>query len=1064
MRFFVGNRGPVPIILPGLKPIVQRSFLRYSRAVRVFGGQSFGISIALLTGCALLLLAQVAAAQTPGYADQLWQVSDGLPNTQVRAIHQTKDGFLWVGTVEGLAKFDGLTFATVERRSVREMIRQYYLGIAEGPDGSIWFSNGHGLSRHANGKVIYYGVTNGLPSPNVLTVFCDQAGDILAGTMRGVRKFQNGKFEPLVPNDSIGASPVRAILQDQKGSLWFGCSNGLFRLQSEKFVRQTAQGRPLPAEPILSMAEGTNGSIWVGTTAGLTRIDASGITNFTVVDGLLTNIVRSLCMAKDGTLWVGTSVGLQRLDHGQLPFVRQSNSFSAEYDWTREFIYTIFEDAEENIWVGCNHGLMRLKRERFKVYSTREGLPSRLVNSVLQDHLGRVWVGTAGGIARIEGDQVISGLTVTNDDHANQLPKRPVLSLLEDDQGDMWFGTFTGVYRMKTNALLHYTAAKSKLADDTARSMLQLTAKSYWIGNSNGLTRYRFQLFTNFAAKVGLSFTGVRALAEGKEKRLWVGSEEGVTVFKGDTYKRFTMNDGLSSERVNALYVDKNETLWIGTENGGLDRLRNGRVVAITPAASGLFSERIYSIIEDDSGNLWMGSRRGIFRASKQDLDAFADGRSNSVPCVAYGKEEGLRNTQCTGNSQPAAWKGKDGRLWFATVDGVAMIDARNLIVNRAPPRISVQKIVVDGQAVQARPGENFRPGRGNVEFEYTGICLQSPEKIRFQYRLEGVDSDWVEAGGRRSATYANLPPGDYRFLIRAGNNDGFWTPMPATFPFTLTPHFYQRTAFYVGTMVLLALAVVGLHLMRVRRHEVQKKELAALVAKRTEHLEAAIKSMETFTYSMAHDLRGPLRTIRSMTSLWIDEYRDRFDATSLDYAERIQAAVQRMDDLMRDLLVYGLVAHSNTTLEKVDLKHIFEAVRKDLQSEIQAREARVETTPEAPAVVANPLLLRQVLTNLLTNAIKFVPPQIKPEVRLHAERDKNSVRILVEDNGIGIQPKYRDRIFGLFERLDNDKKYPGTGVGLAIVQKAVERMGGKVGVESEPGKGSCFWVDLPAA
>ncbi len=1032
--------------------------------MRALGDRVNGFRFAVGGAFALWLFATVAPAETQRFADQLWQVSDGLPNSQVRAITQTKDGFLWVGTVEGLAKFDGLTFSTVERRSIRQMIRQSYIGIAEGADGSVWFSNGHGLSRHLDGKVMYYGVSNGLPSPYVLTVVCDREGELIAGTEKGVRRFRDGKFEPLVENDPVGSTPVRAILQDQKGSLWFGCSNGLFKLQDATLVRATRESGAFPTEPVLALAEGTNGSIWVGTTAGLTRLDPTGSTNFTAEQGLLTNAVRSLCMAKDGTLWVGTTGGLQRLEHGQLPFVRQVNSLVAEYDWTRELIYTLFEDEEANIWAGCNHGLMRLKRERFKVYSAREGLPNRVVNSVMQDHRGRVWVGTAAGIARIEGDQVTSGLTVTNETQTIELPKKSVLSLLEDDQGDIWFGTFAGVFRMKTNALLHYTAAKSKLADDVARSMLQLTAKSYWIGNSNGLTRYRFQLFTNFAAKVGLTFTGVRALEEGKEKRLWVGSEEGVTVFKGDTYKRFTMNNGLSSERVNALYVDKNETLWIGTENGGLDRLRNGRVVAITPAASGLFSERIYSIVEDDAGNLWMGSRRGIFRARKDDLDAFADGKSKSVPCVSYGKEEGLRSIQCTGNSQPAAWKGQDGRLWFATVDGVAVIDARNLIVNRAAPKISMQRVVMDGQAVDPWPGARFQPGRGNVQFEYTAICLQSPDKIRFQYRLEGVDLDWVEAGGRRSATYANLAPRDYRFLVRAANNDGFWTPTPAVFPFTLTPHFYQRTLFYLAVVVALALLIVGLHMARVRRHQLQKEELEALVAQRTGHLEAAIKSMETFTYSMAHDLRGPLRTIRSLTSLWIDEYHDRFDQTSREYAERIQAAVQKMDDLMRDLLVYGLVAHSNTAVEKVNLNSTFESVRTELQPEIQARGARVETNGEIGEVVANPILLRQVLTNLLTNAIKFVPPGTKPEVRLHAQRGKNSVRIMVEDNGIGIQSKYQDRIFGLFERLDNDKKYPGTGVGLAIVQKAVERMGGEVGVKSEPGKGSCFWVDLPAA
>jgi signal transduction histidine kinase len=326
------------------------------------------------------------------------------------------------------------------------------------------------------------------------------------------------------------------------------------------------------------------------------------------------------------------------------------------------------------------------------------------------------------------------------------------------------------------------------------------------------------------------------------------------------------------------------------------------------------------------------------------------------------------------------------------------------------------------------------------------------------------VDPDWVEAGHRRSATYANLPPGPYRFLIRAGNNDGFWTPAPLAYAFTLQPHFYERASFYAGGIGLLALGLYGFHTARVRRHEQQKKELAALVAQRTEHLEAALKSMQAFTYSMAHDLRAPLRSIRLLTSLWIEEYRGRFDEKALNYAQRIESSVEKMQELMQDLMDYGLVAHARANTEKISLKKTFDSIRADLRSEVEATHAEIETNGEPGEVVANAVLLRQALINLVTNALKFVPPQTNPHVRLRTERRNNCVRICVEDNGIGIQPKYRDRIFRLFERLDSGKKYPGTGVGLAIVQKAVERMGGKVGVESEPGKGSCFWVELPAA
>jgi len=375
-----------------------------------------------------------------------------------------------------------------------------------------------------------------------------------------------------------------------------------------------------------------------------------------------------------------------------------------------------------------------------------------------------------------------------------------------------------------------------------------------------------------------------------------------------------------------------------------------------------------------------------------------------------------------------------------------------------------VPRIVVDGQPFSTTNAMRFQPGKGNLQIEYTGICLQAPEKVRFQYRLEGVDSDWVDAGGRRVATYANLAPGSYRFLIRAGNNDEFWSEKPGSFTFALTPHFYQTKAFHAASIAAPVLAFIGFHLVRMRRHEHQKRQLSALVAQRTQHLEEAIKSMEMFTYSIAHDLRGPLRTIDGMIGVLLEGYRKHFDETAMDYARRIQDSAGKMEELIHGLLAYGRVAHSNTPVEKVSLEWTFEQVRAEVEPEVRSKNGVIEITKPQADVVANPLLLRQVLTNLVSNGIKFVAPETPPHLRIWTEPEKNNVRIIVQDNGIGIEPQYQERIFGLFERLHGGNRYPGTGVGLAIVRKGLERMGGRVGVESESGKGSRFWLELPAA
>jgi len=241
----------------------------------------------MLTVCAIFLpVVAGRAGQSQGFDDQLWRVSEGLPNSQVRALAQSADGLLWVGTLEGLAAFDGLKFTTIEPRTLRQMSRQHFLALTIGPDRSIWFSNGHGLSRHQDGKISYYSLSNGLPSTYVLSLFCNKAGDIFAGTDRGVRKLKDGLFVPLLQNDPIGPVAVRAILEDDQGSLWIGCSNGLVKIENHKLVRATTEQGTFPKNSILSLAKGTNGTIWVGTGAGLTRIDASGSTNYTMAHGL----------------------------------------------------------------------------------------------------------------------------------------------------------------------------------------------------------------------------------------------------------------------------------------------------------------------------------------------------------------------------------------------------------------------------------------------------------------------------------------------------------------------------------------------------------------------------------------------------------------------------------------------------------------------------------------------------------------------------------------------------------------------------------------------------------
>ena len=1008
------------------------------------------------------LFLSAAWADVREYAEQTWQAADGLPNSQVRAILQSHDRFLWLGTQEGLARFDGNSFTIVEQRRFWEMRAQQYIGLAETKDGAIWFSNGHGLSRWQDDEVTYWTEGNGLPSDYVKVLLHDSRGVLWVGTDRGLARLDKSRFV-MATNWVPTNAAIRAIVEDHSGNLWVGTSLGVFRCSApdktpKRFLQRNAG---LIDDSVLSLAEGANGRMWVGTIAGLDCIEGDKVTHVGKAEGLFSNDVRALHRDRSGTLWIGTFGGLQRMIDDQLPLVTANVSASDTDDTATAAVLSIQEDDEQNIWVGTSLGLKRLKLQRFKTFSTKEGLPHKVVTSVLEDSKGTIWVTTGGGVSQIVGSSVTN---FTLPDGAKPFAKKQVLSTMEDKRGDMWFGTFDGLFRITNETeVLHYKAPRTRLADNTSRVMLQMTNGAYWFGNNTGLTRYRFLLFTNFASQINVPFTNVRALAEGSEGRLWVGSEEGVTLVKGETWKRFTMRNGLSSELINALYVDADETLWIGTENGGLDRFRNGRAAAIT-RASGIFSERIYSIVEDNNGNFWMGSRQGIFRVSKKELNAFADGKISSVHSVSYGKSDGMRNVQCTAWGQPGAWKSRDGRLWFATVDGVVVTDPQKVTINPVPPKVVLTEMIVDGHRVKPSGSAKLDPPKGNIEFHYTGISLQSPEKVRFKYMLDGFDHDWVDAGARREAYYNNLKPGNYRFRVNACNGDEVWAHQPLEISFAVAGHFYQASSFYIACTTLLLIGGFGLYWVRLRAARQNQRELAKLVAERTEHLQNTLKSMEIFTYSMAHDLRSPLRAVRGLTRALEEDYGQHFDATASEYSQRIHGAVEKMDSLIQDMLTYGTLTHSQVELVNVSLHAALEEVLLEQKSQIASKKATVEVVQPLPEVRASKTVLQQVLANLVSNGIKFVPIETTPHLRIWAETRGDKIRLFVRDNGIGIKAEHQEKIFQLFQRLHGNDVYPGTGVGLAVVRKGIERMGGAIGLESTPGSGSCFWIELPKA
>ena len=497
------------------------------------------------------------------------------------------------------------------------------------------------------------------------------------------------------------------------------------------------------------------GVLWTNNGAGETFLWKDGIS--TVVPGLRVTFSATAVEDREGTLWIGTeSDGLVRGRLQVLEMRRHPGGAEAN------FIYPILQDRTGDVWVSSGfQGLSRLREGRFETL-TIDGHPQTSeISSLFEDNDGTLWVGLyRKGVAR-----VVEGRLRTEFDLSAQINGR-VDVIHRDRGGTLWFGGTTGLHQWRDGRL------------------------------------------TRFTSKEGLAFDHVKAIYEDAGGTLWIGGYGGVSRWKDGAFHSLTRADGLSSDQVIALQGDERGVIWIGTLDGGLNRLEGGRLTRYT-RKDGLSDDMVTRILADSRGYFWLGGGRGIFRVRRAELDAFADGRVASITSTLFGPADPRRPFECNGGFQPAGFQARDGSLWFPTSDGIAIVDPTLVPINATPPPLVIESCLLDREAVDCRGGLRIEPDRDSVEIAYTGLSLINPEQMRFRYKLQGLDRDWVEAGGRRTAYYSHLPPGHYTFTLAGVNSDGIWNQTGASLAITVVPPFWQ-TWWFTGLAGLSVIAVAA--------------------------------------------------------------------------------------------------------------------------------------------------------------------------------------------------------------------------------------------------------------
>jgi hypothetical protein len=416
----------------------------------------------------------------------------------------------------------------------------------------------------------------------------------------------------------------------------------------------------------------------------------------------------------------------------------------------------------------------------FSTYTTRHGLGHDLVYAICEAPDGGLWVGTSGGgVSRLEDGHF------TTYRRAQGLSSDVVRALYCAEDGSVWIGTYGGGLNRLRNGTVQALTTKDGLPNDIVFAILPARAGGLWIGTYGG---------------------GLARLQDGR-------------------LRAYGSREGLSNDYVLALHEDGDGVLWIGTFGGGLVRLKDGRFRSYT-TKDGLYDDVVYQILEDSAGYLWMGSDKGVFRVSKQSLAAHAQGGA-PLSFTSYGRADGMKSSQCISGAQPAGLRTRDGRLWFPTTRGVAVVDPGQLKVDARPPPVVIEEVLVDGRAIGP---ERPPPGRGRLEIRYTALSFVSPEKVQFRYRLAGFDDDWVDAGSRRTAYYTNLPPGAYEFRVTASNADGVWNETGAALRVEIAPHFYETRWFYALVVLAMLLVGAGIYHVRVLNLRRRERELARRV------------------------------------------------------------------------------------------------------------------------------------------------------------------------------------------------------------------------------------------
>ncbi len=986
--------------------------------------------------------------------------------------------------------------------------------IAQTPDGYLWLANEFGLYRFDGLHFTLFNQSSKGPFKyqDCSALYLTRDSTLIAGFSKGLLlAYKNQQWSLLDSEKVFMYKDITAISEDIDHNLWIGLSGrGLIRYtRKTSAVINISEG--ICDNNINVICPGKGHDIWIGTDNGLCLIENNKIIRFSELDGLKHQNVNALWMDPENTLWIGTADGhLLYLENGKIfsfedkpgmikSCIRQiigyeknmlaiategqgllflnTKSGKAEPPVTGKnnlsnLVLSVFKDREGNLWAGSRaSGLSRIRMVPVETLNSGNGLSGDCITSIIQSVDGSIWIGNStGGIDRIKDNKVENFGSMIG------LGKFPVFSLALDNMNNIWVGSLKMLVKFDGKSPILFSS-KLQLNCTYYHALYFAKDGKLWIGTDQGIVILKDEKVVSvLTAKEGLPSDKIFCFLEDHKGFVWAGTQDGgLARIKDGKIKSYGIKQGLTDNMVLCLHEDSLENIWIGTGRNGLFQL-NPETETFTPVIPDKLSSAIGYIFEDKLGHIWFAGSNGLIAVKLNILQKSLLEKKWPVYLHSIAFDTAIGFSGLNLGLYPGAWKLKNGQFWYPGSGGIAIINPGTSLGSSYTPVPVIDSVLVNNVPSLNHDVAEVGAGMMHLEIHYTAPSFILPEELTFRYRLTGFDRGWDTAGKRRTAYYTNVPPGNYTFEVQVFNDLGELSPTTASIQIHVLPFFYQ-TWWFILLCITAGLVLISF-IIKYRISYIREKELEGLVSERTEEirklneqleqrvidrtaqLEAANKELEAFSYSVSHDLKGPVRRIDGIAKAYIEDYFSKLDETEKDFLSKITESARSMNVLIDELLKLSRIALHDIDKMQVNLSDMAMEINQEIKKQNHGRKVRL-MIQEGLLDYCDPKLLRIAFRSLFDNAWKFSGKEKESVIEFSRTKKDGKTVYLIRDNGVGFDMAYYDKLFTPFQRLHSDDQFTGTGIGLATVKRIILKHGGLIWAESSAGEGATFYFIL---